>query len=94
MTAYEMSSFAAGQDCGTRVAAGVARLAALELMDASRWWNHWRRRAMARALVTCAEELESTADEDAQGAAPPVRRIALESSRSNAAANSRASLGP
>jgi hypothetical protein len=49
---------------------------------------------MARALVTCAEELESTADEDAQGEAPPVRRIALESSRSNAAANSRASLGP
>jgi hypothetical protein len=38
------------------------RLAALELIDDSRWWNRWRHRLMARALVTCAEELECAAD--------------------------------
>jgi hypothetical protein len=65
MTAYDSTSFSAGQDSGTRVAACVARLAALELIDQSRWWNRGRRRLMARALVACAEELESEADADA-----------------------------
>ena len=65
MTAYDSTSFSAGQDSGTRVAACVARLAALELTDHSRWWNRRRHRQMASALVACAEELECTADEDA-----------------------------
>lgn len=64
MTAYESTSFSAGQDCGTRTAACVARLAALELVNGSHWWNRWKRRLMATALVACAEELESTADAD------------------------------
>ncbi len=34
-TAYEVTSFSAGQDSGTRVAACLARLAALE-----RWTTH------------------------------------------------------
>ena len=63
MTVYDSASFSAGQDCGTRVAACVARLAALELTDHARWWNRWRRRLMARALIACAEELECAADE-------------------------------
>ena len=62
MTAYESTSFSAGQDCGTRTAACVARLAALELVNGSHWWNRWKHRVMASALVACAEELESTAD--------------------------------
>ncbi len=62
MTAYDSASFTAGEDAGTRVSACVARLAALQLVEDSRWWNRWRRRLMARALVTCAEELDSTAD--------------------------------
>jgi hypothetical protein len=65
MTAYESSSFSAGQDSGTRVAACVARLAALELMDESHWWNRRRHRHMASALVACAEELEDYADASA-----------------------------
>ena len=72
MTAYESTSFSAGQDCGTRTAACVARLAALELVKGSSWWNRRRRGLMASALVACAEELESTADETgprAEGAA-------------------------
>ena len=64
MTAYDSPSFSAGQDCGTRVAACVARLSALELMSGSSWWNRRRRRLMASALVACADELESTADAD------------------------------
>jgi hypothetical protein len=63
--AYDGASFAAGHDCGTRVAACVARLSALELIDGSRWWNRWVRRLMAGALVAHAEGLESTADADA-----------------------------
>jgi hypothetical protein len=62
MTAYDSTSFSAGQDCGTRLAACTARLAALELIDDSRWWNRWRHRLMARALVACAEDLECAAD--------------------------------
>jgi hypothetical protein len=61
-TAYDSASFAAGEDCGTRVAACLARLSALELNDGSRWWNRWGRRRMARALVAYADELESGAD--------------------------------
>lgn len=66
MTAYDSISFSAGQDCGTRLAAGIARLAALELIDDSRWWNRWKHRLMARALVACAEDLESAADAGAR----------------------------
>ncbi len=54
------ASFVAGQDAGARTSACVARLAAVELLDGARWWNRWRRRLMARALVACAEELEYT----------------------------------
>ena len=38
-------------------------LAALELTAHSRWWNRWKHRLMARALVACAEEMECAADE-------------------------------
>lgn len=78
MTAYDSTSFSAGQDCGTRLAACVARLAALELVNDSRWWNRRRRQLMADALVACAAELESTADaerprdEGAVGSVGPV----------------------
>jgi hypothetical protein len=75
MTTQE-TSFSAGQDCGTRTAACVARLAALELVSGSRWWNRWKHRVMASALVACAEELESGADADRprdEGAAEQVR---------------------
>lgn len=72
MTAYESSSFSAGQDSGTRVAACIARLAALELMDASHWWNRRRHRHMASALVACAEELEADADATAAAGAAQV----------------------
>lgn len=68
LTAYDSASFSAGQDCGTRLAACVARLAALQLIRDSRWWNRWRHRLMARALVACAEELECAADEGRQHA--------------------------
>jgi hypothetical protein len=61
---YDAASFAAGRHYGTRVAACVARLAAIELMADARWWNHWRRRLMARALVAHAEEMEISADAD------------------------------
>jgi len=70
MTAYDSTSFSAGRDAGTRVAACVARLAAIELIDDSRWWNRRRHRLMARALVACAEEMESAADVDAPRIAP------------------------
>jgi hypothetical protein len=72
VTSYESASFIAGQDAGARVSACVARLAALQLVEDSRWWNRWRRRLMARALVTCANELESAADATkAEGAVEP-----------------------
>lgn len=64
MGAFDRTSFSAGQDAGTRTAACLARLAALELLDASRWWNRRRHRLMADALVACAEELEGSADAD------------------------------
>lgn len=59
---YDSASFAAGQDCGTRVAACVARLSAQELVAGARWWNRRVLRRMAAALVAYAEELESGAD--------------------------------
>lgn len=77
MTAYESTSFSAGQDCGTRLAAGIARLAALELIDDSRWWNRWKHRLMARALVACAEDLESAADAGARGDAAEMEGRAI-----------------
>jgi hypothetical protein len=63
MTAYDSVSFAAGQRCGTRVAVCVARLSALDLLEGSRWWNRWRHRLMAHALLACADELELAADD-------------------------------
>lgn len=68
MTAYDSASFSAGQDAGARVAACVARLAALELTSRSRWWNRWKHRQMARALVACAEEMERAADDGRRAA--------------------------
>jgi hypothetical protein len=89
---HDSASFSAGQDAGVRVSACVARLAALQLVHEARWWNRWRRRLMAKALVACADELEETADahrvdeaDDARGpevlAGPPV---ALASRRARA----------
>jgi len=63
---YDSASFDAGQDCGTRIAACIARLSALELIDGSRWWNRRGRRRIAAALVTYAEALESDADAHAR----------------------------
>ncbi len=65
MDPYDATSFSAGRSCGARVAACVARLAAIELMAEARWWNRRRRRLMAGALVAHAEEMESAADDDA-----------------------------
>jgi hypothetical protein len=62
---YDSANFDAGQDCGTRIAACIARLSALELIDGSRWWNRRGHRRMAAALVAYAEALESGADADA-----------------------------
>jgi uncharacterized protein HemX len=62
--ADDAASFEAGRDCGTRVAACLARLSALELVDGSRWWNRRQRRRMAAALEAYAQELESGADAD------------------------------
>lgn len=63
MRVYDRSSFAAGQDSGTRIAACVARLAALELLDESRWSPERRRRsatrASARAGLRCEGEPRS-----------------------------------
>jgi hypothetical protein len=70
---YDSASFDAGQDCGTRVAACIARLSALELIDGSRWWNRLGHRRTAAALVAYAEELESAADADGQCASPRPR---------------------
>lgn len=72
MAPYDIASFAAGQDAGTRIASCVARLAASELMQDAHWWNRRRRGAMANALIAHAEELESDADATAgaQRAAP------------------------
>jgi hypothetical protein len=82
MTAYDSTSFSAGQATGTRLAACVARLAALELTESSRWWNRRRHRLMAGALVACAEELECDADrhgrrDAAEQDGEPVLRPAL-----------------
>lgn len=62
---YHAASFAAGRSCGTRVAACVARLAAIELLQDARWWNRRRRRLMARTLLAHAEEMEDAAEADA-----------------------------
>jgi hypothetical protein len=75
MTVHDSASFSAGQDCGTRLAACVARLAALELIDDSHWWNRRGHRLMAGALVACAEDLESAAD----GARSPATKAVLRS---------------
>jgi hypothetical protein len=76
MNAHDSSSFSAGRDCGARTAACVARFTALELVDASRWWNRRRRRLMASALVACAEDLELRADEDLRSEVSPLRLLA------------------
>jgi len=62
VTDQEGASFSAGQDSGTRLSACLARMAAIQLVEEARWWNRWRRRLMARALVACADELEEQAD--------------------------------
>lgn len=67
MTRHEAQIFAAGQSDGARVAAGVARLAAAQLMEDARWWNRWRRRLLASALIAYAEEMEQ------RGEAAPTR---------------------
>ncbi len=67
MTPFDAASFSAGQETGTRVAACIARLAALQLMDESRWWNRRRHRLMARVLIAHAEEMEGEADETNHG---------------------------
>jgi hypothetical protein len=72
--ARDSESFAAGQDCGTRVAACLARTCALELIDGSRWWNRRGHRLMAGALVAYAEELESAADASCTG---PALRLSI-----------------
>ena len=69
MAPYDIASFAAGQNAGTRIASCIARLAACELMQDAHWWNRWRRGAMSGALIAHAEELEN--DADAEPAAPP-----------------------
>lgn len=62
MTQHEASIFTAGQNAGSRVAAGVARLAAGQLLDDSHWWNRWRCRLLAGGLIAYAEEMEEVAD--------------------------------
>ena len=64
MASYDTASFAAGQNCGTRIASCIARLAASELMRDAHWWNRWRRGAMSSALIAHAEELENDADRE------------------------------
>lgn len=73
MTSDDSASFSAGQECGVRTAACLVRLAALELVDGSRWWNRRRHRLMASALVACAREMDLAVDEGSSGAAhdPP-----------------------
>lgn len=75
MTADDRASFFAGQECGVRTAACVARLAAIELVDGSRWWNRRKHRLMASALVACAEEMELAADESAGTARPRPKAV-------------------
>lgn len=76
MTLLDETSFAAGQETGTRRSAAVARLAANRLVEGARWWNGRRLRLMAGALEACADELEACADAlgaaDEQGAADGV----------------------
>jgi hypothetical protein len=63
---YDAVSFAAGRRCGTRVAACVARLAAIEIMEGAHWWNRRRRGLMARVLIAHAEEMEVAAAEETE----------------------------
>jgi hypothetical protein len=72
VASYDTTSFAAGQNSGTRIASCIARLAAIELMEHANWWNRRRRGAMASALIAHAQELENDAD-----AEPAARRTAL-----------------
>ncbi len=72
MTSYDSASFTAGENAGARISACVARLTGLQLVEDSRWWNRRRRKLMARALFTCAEELESAADASNPGGAAEV----------------------
>ncbi|HEX9399398.1 MAG TPA: hypothetical protein VF912_04745 [Anaeromyxobacter sp.] len=71
MTSYDSISFIAGKDAGARTSACLARFAAFQLVEDSHWWNRWRHRLMAKALVSCAEDLESAADESAGSSSRP-----------------------
>lgn len=62
MVPYDTASFAAGQNCGTRIASCIARLAAAELMQDARWWNRRRRGDMASALLTFSADLENDSE--------------------------------
>jgi len=64
MARYDPVSFLAGRDSGARISACVARLAALELLEDSHWWNRRRRGVMARTLIALADEVECDADAD------------------------------
>lgn len=77
MAPYDPVSFLAGRDTGARVSACVARLAALELIEDSRWWNRRRRGLMARALIALAEEVEGDAEADRSEPVPEQARPAL-----------------
>lgn len=57
MKRYDDRGFSAGRDAGIRLAACVAQEAAVQLCEGARWWNRWRRRLMARALLTYAAEI-------------------------------------
>ena len=62
MVPYDTASFAAGQNCGTRIASCIARLAAAELMQDARWWNRRRRGDMASALLAFSADLENDSE--------------------------------
>jgi hypothetical protein len=62
MTLHDGASFEAGQDAGAHVAACIARLTAIQLVEDAHWWNRRRRRLMARALITYAADIDEASD--------------------------------
>jgi hypothetical protein len=63
MTLRDATTFAAGRDAGAHVAACLARLTAIQLVEDAHWWNRWRRRLMARTLITYAAEIDEASDD-------------------------------